>query len=408
MPSSPDVPAPRGLPPGALLALSLAAFGSAFAMRLTDPLLPRLAGEFSVSLAQAAQVVTVFSMAYGLAQLLFGPLGDRFGKFRVIGWACIACALASAACALAPGHAALVAARLVAGVAAAAIIPLSMAFIGDMVAYADRQPVLALFLVGQILGMSGGVVVGGLAADYLGWRLPFWGLAAWFVLIAVTMQRVGLRVPRPARPALAGHAVQRMAGEFGRVLALPWARVVLATVFLEGACIFGAFAFVAVHLHAVFDLSLALAGAILMAFGGGGILFAFGARPLVARMGETRLAAWGGTLVALALFAMAWAPVWWWALPGCLVAGLGFYMLHNTLQTNATQMAPERRGAAVSAFACCFFLGQAIGVWLGGMSVASHGTRPLLVAGAIGTLTLGAVFGHLRARQSARVAAAAA
>jgi predicted MFS family arabinose efflux permease len=145
-----------------------------------------------------------------------------------------------------------------------------------------------------------------------------------------------------------------------------------------------------------------------MAFGAGGILFAFGARPLVARMGETRLAAWGGAIVALALLGIAWAPAWWWAVPGCLAAGLGFYMLHNTLQTNATQMAPERRGAAVSSFACCFFLGQAIGVWLAGLSVAEHGTRPLMVAGALGTLAVGAAFGRLRARQSARAVAAAA
>ncbi|KQP03183.1 MFS transporter [Pseudorhodoferax sp. Leaf265] len=408
MPSSSDPEAPRGLPPGALLALGLAAFGSAFAMRLTDPLLPRLAQEFSVSLAQAAQVVTVFSMAYGLAQLLFGPLGDRFGKFRVIGWAAMACALASVASALAPGHAELVGARLAGGIAAAAIIPLSMAFIGDMVAYADRQPVLARFLVGQILGMSSGVVVGGLAADHLGWRLPFWGLAAWFVAIALTMQRVGRRVPRPSGAPATGNPVRRMAGEFAKVLSVPWARVVLATVFLEGACIFGAFAFIAVHLHTVFHLPLAAAGATLMAFGAGGILFAFGARPLVARMGETQLAAWGGAIVALALLGMAWAPAWWWAVPGCLAAGLGFYMLHNTLQTNATQMAPERRGAAVSSFACCFFLGQAIGVWLAGLSVTEHGTRPLMVVGALGTLVVGAAFGRLRARHSARALAAAA
>lgn len=405
---SDDAAAPRGLPPGALPSLSLAAFGSAFAMRLTDPLLPRLAHEFSVSLAQAAQVVTVFAMAYGLSQLLFGPLGDRFGKFRVIGWATMACALASLACALAPGYRELVGARLVAGIAAAAVIPLSMAFIGDMVAYADRQPVLARFLVGQILGMSSGVVVGGLAADHLGWRMPFWGLAAAFVLMALTMQRVGRRIPRPAAIAVEGHPVRRMAGEFAKVLAVPWARVVLATVFLEGACIFGAFAFIAAHLHQVFDLPLAWAGATLMAFGGGGILFAFGARPLVARMGETRLAAGGGAVVALSLLGIAFAPAWWWAVPGCLAAGLGFYMLHNTLQTNATQMAPERRGAAVSSFACCFFLGQAIGVWLAGLSVAERGTRPLMVVGALGTLAVGAVFGRLRARQSARLRALAA
>ena len=54
-------------------------------------------------------------------------------------------------------------------------------------------------------------------------------------------------------------------------------------------------------------------------------------------------------LVCLAFLVVALAGQWWWSIPACFVAGLGFYMLHNTLQINATQMAPERRGAAVGA-----------------------------------------------------------
>ena len=55
-------------------------------------------------------------------------------------------------------------------------------------------------------------------------------------------------------------------------------------------------------------------------------------------------------------------------------------MLHNTLQTNATQMAPEARGLAVSTFASCFFIGQGLGAWLGGHVVDGPGTTPLFVA----------------------------
>ena len=56
-------------------------------------------------------------------------------------------------------------------------------------------------------------------------------------------------------------------------------------------------------------------------------------------------------------------------MPACALMGLGFYMMHNTLQTHATQMAPERRGAAVSSFAACFFLGQSAGVGVAGLLV---------------------------------------
>jgi len=81
-----DTPLPRGT----IAALSLAAFGSAIAVRVTDPLLPDLASEFGVPLGEAADVITVFSIAYGVSQLFFGPVGDRFGKYRVIAWTCLA------------------------------------------------------------------------------------------------------------------------------------------------------------------------------------------------------------------------------------------------------------------------------------------------------------------------------
>jgi predicted MFS family arabinose efflux permease len=71
-------------------------------------------------------------------------------------------------------------------------------------------------------------------------------------------------------------------------------------------------------------------------------------------------------------------------------------MLHNTLQINATQMAPERRGAAVSAFASCFFLGQSLGVGLAGI-VADHvGTATVLVLGSAGLLLISLNFSRLQ------------
>ena len=53
--------------------------------------------------ARPRWVITVFAVAYGLSQALFGPLGDRFGKLRVITWACVASAGTALLCALAPG-----------------------------------------------------------------------------------------------------------------------------------------------------------------------------------------------------------------------------------------------------------------------------------------------------------------
>ncbi len=386
------------IPRLAILSLAFAAFASGISLRITDALLPRLATEFGVSLGAASYVITVFAIAYGLSQLLFGPLGDRFGKYLVIACACAACAFTALLCAVAPNFPLLVLARVLAGATAAAIIPLSMAWIGDVVAYDQRQPVLARFLIGQILGLSTGVLVGGLAADHFSWRVPFFGIAAIFVAISAILFALNRRLPAHARALhkAEGAVLVRMASEFGQVLARPWARIVLATVFLEGAFLYGAFAFIASHLHRVHRVPLSTAGAMVMLFGLGGLLFAMSSALLVRRLGEVGLTRWGGIFVAGALFVIGVAPAWWWAIPGCFVAGLGFYMLHNTLQINATQMAPERRGAAVSAFASSFFLGQSAGVGIDGVLLEHIGTGAVIAIGAIGVLIVALNFSRLR------------
>jgi len=152
-------------------------------------------------------------------------------------------------------------------------------------------------------------------------------------------------------------------------------------VFCEGAALFGPFAFVAAHLHLRFGLPLARVGALVMLFALGGLAFAFGSKRLVRRLGETGLVGAGSALMSAGLFAIAFAPAWGWAVPACLVIGLGYYMMHNTLQTQATQMAPERRGAAVAAFAACFFLGQSVGVGGVGLLIGRVGTGAALAAG---------------------------
>ncbi len=385
------------LPRGALLALSVSAFGSGISMRVSDPLLPGLAKEFSMTLGHAALVITVFAIAYGFSQLIFGPLGDRFGKYRVIAWGTLACGLTTALCALAPNFELLLVARAMAGASAATIIPLAMAWIGDVVSYERRQPILAKFMIGQVLGISSGVLLGGYAADHLHWRVPFEAIAVYFALGGAFLLWNNSRLPLEAKKTnlVQGSAFKRTVSEFAQVLAVPWARVVLLTVFAEGASIFGAFAFMVTHIHQVHSIPLAMAGQVVMLFGLGGLLFAVSAYYLVHRLGEIGLCRWGGVLVAVSYITVAESSNWWWAMPACFLAGLGFYMLHNTLQINATQMAPERRGAAVAAFAASYFIGQSAGIAISGFLIPSIGTSGVILMGAVGVTLVSQNFARL-------------
>lgn len=382
----------------AIVALSVGAFGSGMSMRVVDPMLVKLASEFDITLSLASWAITVFGFAYGVSQLLFGPLGDRYGKVRVVGYGCAACSVTALLCGVMPDFGALLLARAMAGAMAASVIPLSMAWIGDVIPYEHRQPVLAKFLIGQILGLSAGVVVGGLSADFFGWRFPFFLIALWFAAISVYLNSINQSLPEHARLLHISEdaGFRRMFIEFRHVLKLAWARQVLLTVSLEGAVTFGALAFVPAHLHSTYGLSLASSGSMVMLFGLGGLIFAILSRDLVSRLGEVGLIMAGAWLMGGSLLLLALTPLWWLAFPACSGFGLGFYMLHNTLQINATQMAPERRGAAVAAFASCFFLGQAAGVAAGGAALSSIGTPGVLAASGVLVVAIGLRFASVR------------
>lgn len=377
-------------------------------MRIADSMLVKLASDFNMTLGTVSIVITVFSIAYGLSQLVFGPLGDRYGKYLIISWGCVICSITTLCCGLAPDFNTLVAFRLLAGASCASLIPLSMAWIGDVVAYEDRQSVLARFMIGLIFGMSSGVMLGGVSADYLNWRFPFFVIAASFLGIGLYLVRMNRRLPLHAKGLhkTEGHALARVVSEFQQVLSVTWARKVLSTVSIEGGLVYGTLAFIPTHLHAVHGMSLSAAGSLVMLFGLGGFIFAMRSRDWIKRLGEVGLVRRGSLMMALSILVIAYSPAWWIAIPGCALFGLGFYMMHNTLQINATQMAPERRGAAVAAFASCFFLGQSVGVGITGALVERLGSAPLMGVASLGVLLVGLRFARLKSVRESEVRAA--
>lgn len=361
---------------------AVAGFFSSAAFRICDPLLPELATTFGTSTGAAAYTITVFSVAYGSLQILWGPIGDRYGKYRTAAFATIACAIGNVGAVFADTLTALIVSRAIAGATGGGIIPLALAWIGDTIPYARRQAVLARFLTGTLLGISCGQFIGGLFADTLGWHWAFGALAASYVIVGLLLQLELRRVVSPANHALAAVAIPPRSSFRAQVAAIfrdRWARVVLVTVALEGATVFGALAFVPSDLHDRFRISLTAAGGIVAAYGLGGVAYTFFARRLVTRLGERGLAQAGGSVMLLAFAALWLAGGWQVALAACFAIGFGFYMLHNTLQTNATQMAPNARGTAVAMFASLLFIGQSIGVALASLVVDYAGPAWLYV-----------------------------
>lgn len=380
------------LPIRSLALLSGAAFASAAGLRLADPLLPQIGEEFSSGLPEAAVVATGYTVAYGLGQIVYGPLGDRVGKVLVITLACVASALCTAAAAFAGSLDMLGLSRLLGGAVAGAIIPLCMAHIGDIVPYDRRQPVLARFLTGQMLGVIAGQSLGGVLGEHLGWRSAFLALAATYALTGILLLLDWRSSRGTAAPIRATGGLKVLAAAYLGMARSPRVRLVVGVTFIEGMLFFGGFAFLGAHLRWAYALDYDIIGLILGAFGIGALVYAGLAARLIAVLGQPGLALAGGALLALGFAAAAVGPSAAAFALVMVVLGLGFYMLHNTLQTLGTQMAPQARGIGMSIFAGSLFLGQALGVWLGGYLIVWTGAPAVFAAVGVALLLLAALF----------------
>lgn len=363
---------------------------------MIDSLLHVIATDFAVSVPQVAIVVAAFTLPYGLSQLVLGPLGDRFGKLRVILGALLGSAAFNGACSLVPDLPWMVLLRACAGATSAGLIPVSMAYIGDSVPYAQRQVVLSRFLTGVVVAQMLAGPLGGVFGQYVGWRGVFVVLSG---LAFATALALALRIR--------GLPDQRSEGRLFRLSSYAalarhrTGRLVLLASMVDGILLVGCFPFQAPYLHEAFGLNYAAVGLVLACFGLGAWVYIAWAKPLLHRFGEAGLVLAGGLLMSGAVALAALSRNWELFIPAQLMLGLGFFMLHSVLQARATEILPNARGTAVATFAFMLFLGQSMGALLAGFGIGRVGYSAtfLIQAGSILAMTAGITWLIRQARE---------
>lgn len=362
-----------------VLLLSASGFAASVNLRSMDIMLPSLSADFGVTVGQASIVITAYALGYGACQLAIGLIGDRFGKYRLIMILCLLSAVASAAASLAASIGQLAIARLLAGVAASGIVPLAMAWIGDHVPMAERQPVMARYMSGTISGGLLGQVIGGILAEHFGWRMTTVVFAAGFLVVAAALAWGTRYTSRSTAPQ-----AERL-GTLAQLRALRnnrYALTVLGGVIIEGIAFFGPLAFTGASLHHRFGIDLGTVGIIIACFPLGGLVYSFGLSRLLKRYGQAQMVTAGGAFAAIGLCTLGASPYLWSMPVAVAVMGFGFYLIHNPLQVHATQIIPAARGTGVALFATSLFVAQSAGVALVAPVIDRWGLPPVYFASA--------------------------
>ena len=300
-----------------------------------------------------------------------GPVGDKFGKLRVIAGSLALSTIFVLGSGTADSIEYLATMRFFSGLSMAGTIPLAMAYIADEVPYETRQLVIGRYINGVVLGHIAGGVLGGFAAEYLDWRHIFFLFAGLCLLFSFFLfNKSSVEEIQPGRIS-----IRSTMSLYRSVLLIKKSRQVIITGTLEGVFIFGIFAYFGAYLRDSYDLGYGTVGLILGAYGLGGLFYAMVVPYLVRSLGELKMIGLGSFFLGMSFLSFGFIERWEFIVPLFFFAGFSFYVFHNTMQTHATEIAPDARGAGVSFWAFMLFFGQGFGVTIFGILINNFGYK---------------------------------
>jgi predicted MFS family arabinose efflux permease len=384
MPQTGLRPHQQRMPP-AINIIAIATFAASLSARALDPVLPHVAGEFSVSIATAASFSAVFAFTFAVVQPVLGAAADMFGKPRLMIVCLVLLGLANILGALSTSFPLLFATRILAGIGSGGVFPVALGLTSDLVAPEKRQVAIGRTLAGSMTGNLLGASFSGVIGDFLGWRgvLAVLGLLVVVASVAVAAGFRGAALARSPKTNLSalGHGYRTI---FSNPNALCY-----AAVFIEGCCVLGLFPYLASFLFELGETSLSVAGIVIAGFAVGGLFYTMTISRFLPQLGVNGMMITGASLVGLQLAAIAFGPDWKIQAICLLVMGWGFYMIHGCLQVFASELSAEARATAMSLHSFFFYMGQTVGPIAYGFGILHVGKVATLLTSAVIITALG-------------------
>lgn len=170
-----------------LWVLSGATFLIFFQAFMVAPLIPMFFDEFHVSVKVVGLIVPAYLITYGVTTLVYGILADRFGQRQVIFGSLIAFIILTALTAMVKSVSAMIVIRLLTGLGASGVVPISLALIGYLFPYHERGRALGWLFGAMSGGMAFGSAFGALFESIITWQGLFLSVALLSVLILVIL-----------------------------------------------------------------------------------------------------------------------------------------------------------------------------------------------------------------------------
>lgn len=349
--------------PSGLIALAMGGFGIGLTEFVIMGLLPEVAADFAVSESVAGYLISGYALSVALGAILLTAALTRFDRKRALLSLMVLFIVGNLLSALAPSYEVMMGGRIVAALCHGAFFGIGSVVAADMVAPSKRAGAIAIMFAGLTIANVLGVPFGTLLGQQLGWRSTFWAITAIGVAALV-----GITALVPATPPAATHGGLR--GELHAFRNKQvWFSIALTVLGYGG--MFGAFTYIAFTLTEVSGFATSSVPWLLIVFGSG--LFVgnyLGGK--AADRALTPALTWILVLVTavLVVFAATADNRTMTIVSLFLMGAFGFATVPG-LQMRIMNYASAAPTMASGANIAAFNVGNALGAWLGGLTIAA-------------------------------------
>ncbi|AIY15779.1 MFS transporter [Pimelobacter simplex] len=363
--------------PVALLALAIGGFGIGLTEFVIMGLLPEVADDFAVTETTAGYLISGYALSVAVGAIVLTLALTRVPRKTALLGLMVLFVLGNLISALAPDYATMMTGRVVAALCHGAFFGIGAVVAAQLVAPERKASAIAFMFGGLTLANVLGVPLGTLLGQAAGWRSTFWAIT---VIGVAALVGIAALVPaaRGAEPASSPRA-ELAAFRSPQV----WLSIVITVLGYGG--MFGGFTYIAFTLTEVSGFASGAVPALLVLFGAGMVAGnVLGGRAADRNLVRTLLVVLAALIVVLAGFALTASSPVLTVVALVLMGGVGFATVPG-LQMRVMAYADRAPTLASGANIAAFNLGNALGAWIGGLTLAAGlgYTSPLWAGAAI-------------------------
>jgi len=339
------------------LALVIGSFMVFANVYVTQPLLPMIANEFSISPLQASASFTITTLTLGISLLFYGPISDAIGRKGIMVMTMVGITITTFCLSLVQNYESLLALRGLQGFFLAGLPAIAVAYLGDEYTPEALMVAVGLYISGNSLGGIGGRLIGGFVGEWLGRSATFavMGGVSLICLLVFFFLLPASRHFEP-KPLRVGHILKNMKDHLHN-------RRLLTSYLIGGFSFFifiNQYSYITFVLEAApYNLSAKYVGLLFLTYLSGTLGSAISGK-LAKRWDQPNIMVLGtcilmlGSLVTLGGSLLA-------IITGLLINSFGFFLGHSTASSFVSRNAKHAKASASSLYLLFYYVGASIG-----------------------------------------------